>query len=450
MRPIIRVENVTKQYRIGGPETSFPTLRDTLAKAVTAPFARLRRNGRAARRGETVWALNGVSFEVRPGEVVGLIGQNGAGKSTLLKMLSRITEPTAGRIDLWGRVGSLLEVGTGFHPELTGRENLFLSGAVLGMSRREIARKFDEIVAFSEIGRYIDTPVKHYSSGMYMRLAFSVAAHLEPEILLVDEVLAVGDINFQRKCLDHMRRLRERGVTVLLVSHNMAAIQSACRRAMFLDRGRVAADGRPQEVIQEYREAMRRRGREQTFVAESGDQSETADVQITGFDMTGEDGASRRHFRFGESPRIRIDLRARRRVESPLINLGIKRGDGTLVTNFNNWYDDFKIDYVEGDCTLEGWLPPLRLIPFSYELHVLVFERRSSDAPSELSDVKPLAYVTFGDFAVSGPPLTEQDGIFQEPARRWVLTRGGERTEFDAIDAGSLSRAYGGEEINLE
>ncbi|HEX8161025.1 MAG TPA: ABC transporter ATP-binding protein [Pyrinomonadaceae bacterium] len=441
MRPIITVDNVCKQYRIGGVETSFPTLRDALAGAVAAPLRRLR-GGARKKRGEMMQALRGVSFEVAPGEIVGVIGQNGAGKSTLLKILSRITEPTAGRVDLYGRVGSLLEVGTGFHPELTGRENLFLSGAILGMSRREIERKFDEIVEFSEIGKYIDTPVKHYSSGMYMRLAFSVAAHLEPEILLVDEVLAVGDVSFQRKCLDHMSGLRGRGVTILLVSHNMAAIQSACRRALFLDRGVVAADGPPPHVINEFREAMRRRGRERNFHVGSSEQAEDADVVITGFDMAGADGASRRRFRFGEAPRIRIDLRARRRVEMPLINFGIKRGDGTLVTNFNNWYDDFKVDYVEGECSLEGELPPLRLIPYSYEIHLLVFERKAAHASGDLSAVKPLAYITVGDFSISGPPLTEEDGIFQEPARRWVLTRGGERIASGAIDAGSLARAY--------
>ncbi len=190
------------------------------------------------------WALRDVSFEVAPGEVVGVIGRNGAGKSTLLKLLSRITEPSEGRITLRGRVGSLLEVGTGFHPELTGRENIFLNGAILGMKRAEIRKRFDEIVAFAEVEKFLDTPVKHYSSGMYMRLAFSVAAHLEPEILLVDEVLAVGDASFQRKCLNKMESVSKHGRTVFFVSHNMPAITRLCPRAIMLDRGRVYQDGR--------------------------------------------------------------------------------------------------------------------------------------------------------------------------------------------------------------
>src|SRR5580765_4068622 len=213
MKPIIRVENLSKQYTIGGPAEPYSTLRESLVKKVKAPFNALR-NGR--RNGnEQFWALKDINFEVTPGEVVGIIGRNGAGKSTLLKVLSRITEPTTGTIDLYGRVGSLLEVGTGFHPELSGRENILLNGAILGMHRAEIERKFDEIVSFAEIEKFLDTPVKRYSSGMYMRLAFAVASHLEPEILIVDEVLAVGDAQFQKKCLGRMNEISREGRTVL-------------------------------------------------------------------------------------------------------------------------------------------------------------------------------------------------------------------------------------------
>jgi lipopolysaccharide transport system ATP-binding protein len=250
MKPIIRVTNVGKQYRIGARQEAYTNLREVVTASLSAPFKRLRRRGR--RDAETVWALKNVSFEVRPGEVIGIIGRNGAGKSTLLKILSRITEPTTGRAELYGRIGSLLEVGTGFHPELTGRENIFLNGAVLGMKRSEIARKFDEIVAFAEIDQFLDTPVKHYSSGMYMRLAFAVAAHLEPEILLVDEVLAVGDAEFQAKCLGKMGAVASEGRTVLFVSHNMAAVQSLCRRVIWLERGEVAEEGQAVSVVQNY------------------------------------------------------------------------------------------------------------------------------------------------------------------------------------------------------
>ncbi|HAF13524.1 MAG TPA: ABC transporter ATP-binding protein [Blastocatellia bacterium] len=249
MPPIITVENVGKRYRIGQSQAPYSTLRESLVEAVRSPFKKLARNNGPA---EFVWAVEDVSFEIKPGEVVGLIGRNGAGKSTLLKMLSRITEPTKGRILLYGRVGSLLEVGTGFHAELTGRENIYLNGAILGMARNEIVRKFDEIVSFAEVEKFIDTPVKHYSSGMYLRLAFAVAAHLEPEILLVDEVLAVGDARFQRKCLDKMQDVGKQGHTVLFVSHNMPAITRLCPRTILLDQGRVLSDGPSHQVAGEY------------------------------------------------------------------------------------------------------------------------------------------------------------------------------------------------------
>jgi len=253
MKPIIRAEALTKQYRVGERGSSFATLRDLIAEASIAPYRRLRRAaGNGNRSEQYVWALRDVSFEVRPGEVVGIIGKNGAGKSTLLKVLSRITEPTSGIVQLYGRVASLLEVGTGFHPELTGRENIMMNGAILGMQRSEINRKFDEIVAFAEIERFIDTPIKWYSSGMYMRLAFAVAAHLEPEILIVDEVLAVGDISFQKKCLNKMESVSRGGRTVLFVSHNMQAILRLCPRAMILDEGRVKLDGPAHEVTSFY------------------------------------------------------------------------------------------------------------------------------------------------------------------------------------------------------
>ena len=249
MKPIIRVLNVGKQYRIGARREVNTNLREVLAESIRAPLKRLRNGKNPA---STIWALRDVNFEVQPGEVLGIIGRNGAGKSTLLKILSRITEPTTGRVELYGRVGSLLEVGTGFHPELTGKENIFLNGAILGMKRTEIAHKFDEIVAFAEIDKFLDTPVKHYSSGMYMRLAFAVAAHLEPEILLIDEVLAVGDAEFQAKCLGKMGAVAREGRTVLFVSHNLAAITRLCPRSIFLAEGRVVCDGPSHEVTSAY------------------------------------------------------------------------------------------------------------------------------------------------------------------------------------------------------
>ncbi len=253
----ISVDGLGKEYRIGAKLDSYQTVREVLTEAFKAPLRRARNLLRgeatgAAELDERFWALHDVSFEIKSGEAVGIIGRNGAGKSTLLKLLSRISEPTRGTIDLYGRVGSLLEVGTGFHPELTGRENIYLNGAILGMRRAYIDQQFDEIVSFAEIEKFIDTPVKHYSSGMYLRLAFAVAAHLEPEILLVDEVLAVGDANFQRKCLGKMGDVTQQGRTVLLVSHNMGAISTLCQRAIWIEGGTVAKDGPASAVVSAY------------------------------------------------------------------------------------------------------------------------------------------------------------------------------------------------------
>jgi lipopolysaccharide transport system ATP-binding protein len=282
---IIKVENLGKRYRIHhGERERYTALRDVLARGAAAPLRWLRRqhgawsdkhgaesngNGTNPQSAPSVgsslpapgsllpaceefWALRGVSFEVKQGEVLGIIGRNGAGKSTLLKILSRITEPTEGRVRIRGRVASLLEVGTGFHPELTGRENIYLNGAILGMRKVEIQRKFDEIVAFAEVEKFLDTPVKRYSSGMYVRLAFAVAAHLEPEILIVDEVLAVGDGEFQKKCLGKMKDVAGHGRTVLFVSHNMPAVSSLCSRAILVDAGRVRVSGAPADVVLRY------------------------------------------------------------------------------------------------------------------------------------------------------------------------------------------------------
>ena len=268
MTPIISVQCIGKRFRVGRRAASYGTLRESLSRVARAPVDRFRRGRSAVAAGlarddaDWVWALRDVSFEIQPGEVVGVIGRNGAGKSTLLKVLSRITEPSTGHAELRGRVGSLLEVGTGFHPELTGRENIFLNGAILGMGRREIARKFDAIVAFAEVERFLDTPVKHYSSGMYVRLAFAVAAYLEPEILVVDEVLAVGDAEFQKKCMGKMGEVGREGRTVLLVSHNMASVVNLCRRGILLDAGRVVSDGPVEGVVRDYLATVRTTGGE--------------------------------------------------------------------------------------------------------------------------------------------------------------------------------------------
>lgn len=277
----IQVHQLSKQFRIGRAER-YPTLRDNIVHAMTAPFMRARRLLRGEAYGamgdtDIIWALRDVSFSIQPGEVVGIIGRNGAGKSTLLKILSQITEPTTGEVQLRGRIGALLEVGTGFHMELTGRENIYLNGAILGMRRAEIAQKFDEIVAFAGVETFIDTPVKHYSTGMGLRLGFAVAAHLEPDVLVVDEVLAVGDAEFQKRCLGKMSDVASSGRTVLFVSHNMAAVENLCQRGIVLESGQVVYDGSQTQAILEY---LKRNTEASGNLAERQDRTGSGEIRI--------------------------------------------------------------------------------------------------------------------------------------------------------------------------
>ena len=297
---VLSVEALGKRYRLNhhAADAPYATLRDTIAGVLSAPFRRAG-SPRSSASVEDFWALRDVSFDVARGDVVGIIGRNGAGKSTLLKILSRITEPTAGRVTLRGRVASLLEVGTGFHPELTGRENIFLNGAILGMTRLEIHRNFDSIVSFAEVERFLDTPVKRYSSGMYVRLAFAVAAHLEPEILIVDEVLAVGDLEFQQRSLGKMHEVSRGGRTVLFVSHNMAAIQALTRRTLLLDRGQVIFDGDTTEAISRYAQLAVR-------PAAGGTKGRGAHTTILAVDVLDDRGAPMRQYLPGTPLRISI------------------------------------------------------------------------------------------------------------------------------------------------
>jgi lipopolysaccharide transport system ATP-binding protein len=331
--PAISVQAISKEYVLGARE-AHQNFREAFLSAVTSPLRRLRRGSGPTRpAGERFWALRDVSFDVRPGEVIGIIGRNGAGKSTLLKVLSRIVEPTSGRAVIHGRIASLLEVGTGFHPELSGRENIFLNGAILGMKNAEIRRRFDEIVEFAEIDRFLDTPVKRYSSGMYVRLAFSVAAHLEPEILIVDEVLAVGDAVFQKRCLGKMQDVTRGGRTVLFVSHNLAAIASLCERVVHLERGRVVFDGPTEVAVPRYvastmpssdllwpLDAVRRE--------RSDLQRAVSLVSVEGLpaEPTG--------FRFRESLRFRITWRASGALDDLVVVLNFDDINGTRLVTF--------------------------------------------------------------------------------------------------------------------
>jgi lipopolysaccharide transport system ATP-binding protein len=310
MHPAITVRDLAKKFTIGASRERYKTLRDSLADAVAKPFRRglaLFKKSDATSAVNEIWALRNVSFDVSPGEVVGIIGRNGAGKSTLLKVLSRITGPTRGRIELHGRIASLLEVGTGFHPELSGRDNIYLNGAILGMKRAEIAAKFDEIVAFAEVDKFIDTAVKHYSSGMYMRLAFGVAAHLEPEILVIDEVLAVGDAAFQKKCLGKMEQVSKAGRTVLFVSHNMQAVRALCPRCILLSQGLVVQDGPAGEIISHYNNEMRMAEiSADTAVHNSTFRRGDGSVRFTKIVMEDTHGQQRFNFEYGETIRLRF------------------------------------------------------------------------------------------------------------------------------------------------
>ena len=322
MKPIIKAERVGKQYRLGADTAAYSTAREAVMDILKAPLRSLRRNGSVP----TIWALQDVTFEVQPGEIVGIIGRNGAGKSTLLKVLSRITEPTTGRVELYGRVASLLEVGTGFHPELTGRENIFLNGSILGMARKEIESKFDEIVAFAEIEKFIDTPVKRYSSGMYVRLAFAVAAHLQPEILLVDEVLAVGDMSFQKKCLGKMEEVATQGRTVLFVSHNMGSIGRLCRSGLLLDQGRVVFSGDITQTIGRYTQSSTSSNAEVSYVR---DQDKI--LQMLAAKLLDHSGKTATELDRNHPFSVSVDYQVRSRIEGAHLGVMLDRIDGTPV-----------------------------------------------------------------------------------------------------------------------
>jgi len=355
----INVEGIGKTYRIGLEEESYPTFRQAIVGAITSPIRRFKQLGEKGTERDTFWALKDISFEVQRGEVVGIIGRNGAGKSTLLKILSRITEPTEGRARLRGRVASLLEVGTGFHPELTGRENIFLNGGILGMRKAEIRRKFDAIVAFAEVEKFLDTQVKRYSSGMYVRLAFAVAAHLEPEILIIDEVLAVGDAQFQRKCLGKMQEAAMgQGRTVLFVSHNMPAVRSLCHSCCLIEGGRLTLRGSAEDCVQRY------------LTADMGDELKaTVKLPVKGdprirmesatLYCNGEKSA---YLQMGDELDVEIEFTSDPPVQHPRIGIVILSTDGEKLINTNNRYlpsDDFAAPVSAGRLRLRLGRVPL-------------------------------------------------------------------------------------------
>lgn len=344
MAPVIKVQSLGKRYTIGGSVDANQTFREMLVQSVSAPVRRLRQlAGQSVgltSQNQDFWALKDVSFEVQQGEVVGIIGRNGAGKSTLLKILSRITEPTEGRVEIRGRVACLLEVGTGFHPELTGHENIYLNGAILGMSSNEISRKFDEIVAFAEVEKFINTPVKRYSSGMYVRLAFAVAAHLEPEILVVDEVLAVGDAGFQKKCLGKMGDVAKEGRTVLFVSHNMAAVRALCDKGVLLKNGQVQSIGNIESVVDEYMQQV-------SDLSVSQSDCFPISNEKYGISMTNCDArVERKDDSF--SLRIDISLKTEERLTNIGVGLSLMSMSGAMVCALGPSVTNYVMDTIDG------------------------------------------------------------------------------------------------------
>jgi lipopolysaccharide transport system ATP-binding protein len=410
----LQVRGVGKRYRIG-------------ARKQADRQGLLHRLGALARRSQTddrtFWALQDVSFEIRHGENVGLIGLNGAGKSTLLKILSRITRPTTGRITVDGRIGALLEVGTGFHGDLTGRENVFLYGSILGMTREEVRRKFDAIVEFSGTGPFIDTPVKRYSSGMYVRLAFSVAAHMEPEILLLDEVLAVGDLPFQRKCMEFAKEMQRRDAAIMFVSHNMFSIKTMCERVIYLRRGRVVYDGPTDEGIRLYEEDCR------TLSQESGLEGDGR-LTVTSVEVLAEDGTERHLFQYGERMRVRIRYRAHEPLEAPNFIVAVMRADDVSCCSFSTEDDAASRPVVDAQGVVELLTPPIRLVAEMYRIFVLVRAKGFQDliavhGPTPIHIAHDLYDTHFGVFHEHGEWrwLDEAGSAVRRAASDTSLTR---------------------------
>lgn len=409
----VLVEGLSKRYRIGAVHKDYATLRDRLAGLV-------RRGQRAETR--EIWALNDINLEVPRGEALGLIGHNGAGKSTLLKILSRITEPTRGRAILHGRVASLLEVGTGFHPELTGRENIFLNGAILGMTRAEIRRNFDAIVAFSEVEKFLDTPVKHYSSGMYVRLAFAVAAHLTPEILLVDEVLAVGDIEFQRRCLGRMDEVARSGRTVVFVSHNLDSIERLCTRAVLLRDGGIAKSGPSHEVIAYY--VSYRTSGTATDLRNFPDREGTGRARIVGLDLIAEDGEVIDVAEFGASFGIRIHYEAHERVPEPYFGFAILDESNERVVLTNTQEVGMVLDAIDGTGRVDCILEQPNLLPGVYYLEAWITDNAMGNFADHLRMVAKFDIVVGERVSHNVAALTSPERGYVWLASRWSIHPG--------------------------
>ncbi len=420
----IRVEGISKSYQIARALTRQP-YRTLQEEVVALPRTLWKRALGRSQALETFWALSDVSFEVREGEVVGIIGRNGAGKSTLLKILSRITEPTRGRAEIYGRVGALLEVGTGFHPELTGRENIFLSGAILGMRRNDIARRFEEIVSFAEVEQFIDTPTKRYSSGMYTRLAFAVAAHLEPEILLVDEVLAVGDSAFQKKCLGKMEDVAGQGRTVFFVSHNTQTVRQLCTRCILLEHGRVISDASTDETLAVYNQRLREmRVDAETGINNPENRRGSGAVRFTGVSVEGVGGEERYGFRMGETIRFRLSWQLNEPMRGVAIVLALRSGlSREIVTSARHVVTSGPLPAgIRGTVMIE--LPDIYIRPGEYPLYLHIGEATPSKTNYDvLDDLTPPLVISAGDDSRrihSNFDPSQPLGVFSLPSRMTI------------------------------
>jgi lipopolysaccharide transport system ATP-binding protein len=398
----ISARGLGKRYRRNMRVDRHDSVRDLVVAGVRDVLSsKAQRAEKAAR--EEFWALRDVNFDIERGENVGIIGLNGAGKSTLLKVLSRITTPTTGNVKIRGRLGALLEVGTGFHQELTGRENTYLYGSILGMTHAEVNQKFDAIVDFSEIGDFIDTPVKRYSSGMYVRLAFAVAAHLDPEILLLDEVLAVGDFAFQRKCMNFARQLEQKGSTILFVSHNMFSIKSMCQRVIYLKKGQVVYDGPTDEGLKLYEGDSKLQN-----TAWFSDATKNPAIVITDVELLNDAGRASGVMDHGKPMTVRIRYKAYKRVEQPDFRIGVNRADEVHCCTFSTAADGFDIPFVEGEGMVEVRTPPISLVSDLYNTNILVREK----------GVRILTAQVGGSFHVRHPVFASNAyGVFHQAAQ---------------------------------
>ena len=401
MVAVIRFDHVSKQFALPheqkGPRGG-------------SAWSRLRRRGEWK---ETFWALRDISLDVAQGETVGLIGANGSGKSTILKLIVRILYPTSGHVHTHGRITGLLELGAGFHPDLSGRDNTYLNGSILGLTRKEVDRLFDSIVDFSELERFIDTPVRHYSSGMYARLGFAIAVHMNPEVLLIDEALAVGDQAFQDKCLAYIHKLKQEGVSVLLVSHALDSVRDLCERAIWIKEGRACLDGPASDVVSEYLSDVMRK--ERADAARLAGRNGTGGAEITQVDLIDGSGAQTAEFQTAEPFTARIHYRAHTRVVKPMFGIAIHRADGLHITGPNNIFGGYDIDAIEGEGTIDYVVPALLLLSGNYFLTVGIFDQSGHLA----YDHRSLGY----PFTVLPGDVRERHGAVYMPSR-WEYHNG--------------------------